>query len=115
VLELRGRAGLTLEPGPIVLAGKRMRGQDLESDRPVQLGVVGAIYDAHAASSELGVDAVLCESGAGHMLIGQRNGGAIRSIIEKAFVTICTGTWVPAAISVGGMTKTRSDVPGTGE
>ena len=53
----RSRAGLALEAFPALLTLRRVepfnRGNDLESDQPVNLRVAGLVHHAHGAATQL--------------------------------------------------------------
>jgi hypothetical protein len=62
VLERRDRLRLALEALAHLLGGREVLGQDLERDRPVEPGVLGAVDLAHPAGAERGDDFVGTEA-----------------------------------------------------
>ena len=53
--------GFASEPGETVGIGGEGVGENLDSDVAVEFGVGGAVDGAHAALTELGGDAVVCD------------------------------------------------------
>jgi hypothetical protein len=65
---IQGRCspGLTSEATPLVVVGEGALTQHFDGDRPLELRIVGSIYDAHAANANLRLDTIVPEAMANH-------------------------------------------------
>ena len=66
VIQARGCLGFANETGLVLGVFERVRGQELQSDRPFQLGVLGLVDDAHPARPEFFEDFVMRDGLADH-------------------------------------------------
>ena len=58
MIDGRGRARLGVEPPQPLRIGRKVSGQQLQRDGPVELRVMSPEYFAHAASTDSRVDAI---------------------------------------------------------
>jgi hypothetical protein len=66
MVERGGRLGLALEAPPALGVSDGLAGEDLQGDRPLEVGVESAIDDAHSALAELAEDAIVRNGLFGH-------------------------------------------------